>query len=124
MKLFKTALLTAAAVLMFDCCMLVFANICLKTMRGPIPEITLYNRAEVSGSVISVSDVCAWEHLPCMYITSASWQNGDPELPVISADQQSVSVGNKSGVLELTVASSPDVITPDTTVTVIVGQPQ
>ena len=122
MKLIKTALLTAAGVLIFDCCILVFANICIGALCGPMPVITLYDRAEVSGSVVSISDVCAWEHHPGMYITAASWQDGDPEMPVISDDHQSVSVGDKCGVLEISVAESPDVIVPENTVTVIVGR--
>ena len=124
MKHTKTILLTAAAVLMFDCCMIIFAWIFFRSMRGPMPEIVLFDRPEVSGSVVSVGDICAWEHLPCMYITSACWQNGDPDLPLISADQQTISVGNKCGVLEVTVADAPDIIIPENTVTVIVGQPQ
>ena len=122
MKNAKTILLTAAAVLMFDFFMLIFAAVCIRSMRGPMPEIVLFDRPEINGPVVSVGDVCAWENLPCMYITSACWQNGDPELPLISEDRQTVSVGNKCGVLEVTVASAPDVIIPEDTVTVIVGQ--
>lgn len=114
--------LTAAGVLLFDGCMLVLGNACINTLRGGMPLIAVYEGQEVSGPVVSVGDVCEWKNIPRMYITSANWQDGDTELPVISDDGQTVFVGEKCGVLEVTVSSSPDVILPEDTVTVTVAQ--
>lgn len=122
MKKITLYALTVAGVLLFDGCMLVLANACINTLRGGMRSISVYEGTEVSGPVVSVSDVCEWENIPVMYITSANWQDGDPALPVISDDQQTVFVGDKSGVLEVTVSPSPDVILPEDTVTVTVEQ--
>ena len=122
MKKITLYTLTAAGVLLFDFCMLTLANICVNTLRGGMPLIAVFESQAVSGPVVSVGDVCEWENIPHVYITSANWQDGDTELPVISDDQQTVFVGEKCGVLEVTVSSSPDVILPEDTVTVTVEQ--
>lgn len=122
MKKITLYAMTAAGVLLFDGCMLVLGNACINILRGGMRSVAIYESQEVRGPVVSVGDVCEWENIPCMYITSANWQDGDPELPVISDDQQTVFVGDKCGVLEVTVASSPDVILPENTVTVTVEQ--
>ena len=115
--------LTAAGVLLFDGCMLVLANACINTLRGGMRSISVYEGAEVSGPVVSVSDVCEWENIPGMYITSANWQDGDPALPVISDDQQTVQLGDKCGELTVTVSTSPEWINLNDAVTVTV-EPQ
>lgn len=122
MKKLTLYALTAAGVLLFDGCMLVLGNACINTLRGGMPLIAVYEGQEVSGPVVSVGDVCEWENIPGMYITSANWQDGDPALPLISDDQQTVFVGDKCGVLEVTVSSSPDVILPVDTISVTVNQ--
>lgn len=122
MKKLTLYALTAAGVLLFDGCMLVLGNACINTLRGGMPLIAVYEGQEVSGPVVSVGNVCEWENIPRMYITSANWQDGDPELPLISDDQQTVFVGDKCGVLEVTVSSSPDVILPVDTISVTVNQ--
>lgn len=122
MKKLTLYALTAAGVLLFDGCMLVLGNACINTLRGGMPLIAVYEGQEVSGPVVSVGDVCEWENIPGMYITSANWQDGDPALPLISDDQQTVFVGDKCGVLEVTVSSSPDVILPVDTISVTVKQ--
>ena len=122
MKKLTLYALTAAGVLLFDGCMLVLGNACINTLRGGMPLIAVYEGQDVSGPVVSVGDVCEWENIPRMYITSANWQDGDPELPLISDDQQTVFVGDKCGVLEVTVSSSPDVILPVDTISVTVNQ--
>ena len=59
-----------------------------------------------------------------MYITSANWQDGNPELPVITDDGQALLIGDRCGVIEVTLASNPDWIMPDNTVRVTVGTPE
>lgn len=122
MKLITTIALTSAGVLLFDGCALVLANACINTLQGGMPCIAVFESQKVSGPVVSVSDVCDWENIPCLYITSANWQDGDIEQPVISDDQQNVFVGEQCGVLELTVSPSPDVILPEDIITVTVEQ--
>ena len=122
MKKLTLYALTAAGVLLFDGCMLVLGNACINTLRGGMPLIAVYEGQEVSGPVVLVGDVCEWENIPRMYITSANWQDGDPELPLISDDQQTVFVGDKCGVLEVTVSISPDFILPVDTLSVTVNQ--
>ena len=120
MKKYTLYAITAAGSAMFTFSMLLLANAVVRTLRGGMPEITLFDRPTLRSTVISIDDLCEWQNIPRMYITSASWQNGDPALPVISDDRQYVYVGNQCGVLEVTVGSAPDVILPDDTVTVTV----
>ena len=122
MKKITLYILTAAGILLFDLCMLVFAKVCISGLHESMPEIALFDRQILSGPVVPIESLCEWDNIPRMYITSANWQDGDPELPVISDDQQTVFVGEKCGVLEVTVSSSPDVILPANTVTVTVEQ--
>lgn len=122
MKKYTLYAITAAGSAMFAFSMLLLANAVVNTLRGDIPVITLHNYCTEPDTVVSVSDLCSWERLPGMYITSANWQDGDPALPVISNDQQSILLGEKCGILEVTVADAPDIISPDATVTVTVEQ--
>ena len=49
--------------------------------------------------------------------------DGDPDLPVITDDGQAILVGNRCGVMEVTVASNPEWIIPENTITVTVEMP-
>lgn len=119
----KMIMLTAAGILLLDGFMLCTAKICVKNMRGGMPTVTLYDHQTAPDTVISINDLCCYENIPCMYITSAVWQDGDPDLPVITEDGQAILPGNKTGIMEVTVASNPNWIIPDNTVTVTVGMP-
>lgn len=115
--------ITAAGCLLFDACMLVLAKAAVNTFRGPIPEIALNDYETQPDSIVSIHDICSWEHLDRMYITSAYWADGDPEMPVISDDQQTVQLGDKCGELTVTVSTSPEWINLNDAVTVTV-EPQ
>ena len=118
----KMIMLTVAGILLLDGFMLCTAKICVKNMRGGMPTVTLYDHQTAPDTVISINDLCCYENIPCMYITSAVWQDGDPDLPVITEDGQAILPGHKTGIMEVTVASNPNWIIPDNTVTVTVGE--
>lgn len=119
----KIITLTAAGILLLDGFMFCAAKICMKNKRGGMPTVTLYDHQTAPDTVVSVDDLCSYENIPHMYITSAVWQDGDPDLPVITDDRQAILVGNRCGVMEVTLASNPNWIIPDNTVTVTVGMP-
>ena len=118
----KIITLTAAGILLLDGFMFCAAKICMKNKRGGMPTVTLYDYQTAPDTVVSVDDLCSYENIPHMYITSAVWQDGDPDLPVITEDGQAILPGNKTGIMEVSLASNPDWIIPDNTVTVTVGE--
>lgn len=119
----KIIFLTAAGILLFDGYVLALARIRANDSNGGMPSVALNDYQTAPDTVISVNDICCYENIPCMYITSAIWQDGNPDMPRITDDGQAILVGNRCGVMEVTVASNPEWIIPENTVTVTVEMP-
>jgi hypothetical protein len=119
----KIIFLTAAGILLFDSFVLALVHSRAERANGGMPTVTLNDYQTAPNTVVSVNDICCYENIPCMYITSAIWQDGDPDLPVITDDGQAVLTGNRCGVMEVTVARNREWIIPEDTVTVTVGMP-
>lgn len=121
----KIIFAAAAGILLFDgfalAALRIFAD---KQADNRQPSVCLNDCQTAPDTVVSVEDLCTYENLPHMYITSVNWKDGDPDLPVITDDQQAILVGNRCGVIEVTLASNPDWIMPANTVTVTVGTPE
>lgn len=121
----KAILAAAAGILLYDGFALAAARTFAdKQAENRQPSISLNDYQTATDTVVSVDDLCCYENIPRMYITSANWQDGNPELPVITDDRQALLIGDRCGVIEVTLASNPDWIMPDNTVRVTVGTPE
>lgn len=120
----KHILAAAAGILLFDgFALTAVRNYANREAENRQPSICLNDYQTAPDTVVSVDDLCCCENIPRMYITSANWQDGDPDLPVITDDKQAILVGDRCGVMEVTLASNPDWIMPNNTVTVTVQNP-
>ncbi|MBQ6040416.1 MAG: hypothetical protein K5705_02160 [Oscillospiraceae bacterium] len=121
MKLIHTIALTAAGVILFDASALTAFNRYVNPISGEIvPAESVY---AAPGTVLTVDDLCHYENVPRIYITSVTAREGAGTLPEIADGWSALYLGDACGVYDVTVADCPDEILPENTVTVYVGTP-
>jgi hypothetical protein len=121
MKLITTIALTSAGVLLFDAAALNAVNNYLNPIRGKIVPAESVQAAP--GTILTVDDLCHYENIPRIYITSVTAREGEGPLPEIADGWDALYLGDTCGVYDVTVGDCPDAVLPENTVTVYVGTP-